>query len=152
MANKQHVVRLSREERGELRALVASGSAPARLLARARVLLKGDAGGGPRWTDAKVAEAVEVGARTVARVRAAFAAGGPAAALPRKRPDRAYARKLDGAAEARLVVLACAAPPAGRARWSLRLLAARLVELEVVDAISPETVRQALNKTGPSRG
>jgi len=153
MPNKQHVVRLTAAERGSLRALVAAGVAPARQQARARVLLKCDAGaGGPRWSDAKVAEAVEVSARTVARVRAAFAAGGLAATLPRKQPDRVYARKLDGAAEARLVAVACAAPPAGRARWTLRLLAERLVELELVDGIAPNTVRAALKKTSSSRG
>jgi len=132
---------------------VRAGAGPARRLARARILLKCDAGaGGPRWTDARVAEAVEVSARTVARVRAAFAGGGLAAALPRKPPARAYARRLDGAAEARLVAVACGPPPAGRARWSLRLLADRLVELEVVPAVAPNTVRAALKKTSPSRG
>jgi transposase len=115
--------------------------------------LKGDAAtSGPRWSDARIAEAVEVSARTVARVRARFARGGLAAALGRKRPDRVYRRKLDSAQEARLIAVACTEPPAGQARWSLRLLANRLVELEIVDGISPETVRATLKKTPSSRG
>ena len=153
MANKQHVVRLSAAERTALRALLAAGTTPARTQTHARILLKCDAAaGGPRWTDARVAEAVEVSARTVARVRARFAREGLAAALGRQPPDRVYRRKLDGAQEARLVALACTEPPAGRARWSLRLLSRRLVELEVVDGISPETVRATLKKTSSSRG
>jgi transposase len=153
MANQQHVVRLTPAERAEVRALLAAGTTPARTQTHARILLKADAGaGGPRWTDARIAEAVEVSARTVARVRARFARGGLGAALGRKRPERVYRRKLDDAQEARLVAIACTEPPAGRARWSLRLLSRRLVELEVVDGISPETVRAALKKTTSSRG
>jgi hypothetical protein len=153
MSRQQHVVRLTAAERAELRALLAAGSTPARTQTHARILLKADAAtGGPRWTDVRVAEAVEVSARTVARVRARFATQGMAAALGRKRPDRVYRRKLDSAQEARLVAIACTEPPAGRARWSLRLLSHRLVALEVVDGISPETVRQSLKKTSSSRG
>jgi hypothetical protein len=153
MANKQHVVRLTSAERAELRALLAAGTTPARTQTHARILLKCDAAaGGPRWSDARVAEAVEVSARTVARVRARFAHGGVAAALGRKRPARVYRRKLDDAQAARLVAIACTEPPAGRARWSLRLLSRRLVALEVVDGISPETVRATLKKTSSSRG
>jgi hypothetical protein len=153
MANKQHVVRLTPTERADLRALLATGATPARTQSHARILLKADAGvGGPRWRDARVAEAVEVSTRTVARVRARFAQGGLPAALGRKPPDRVYRRKLDGAQEARLVAVACTEPPAGRARWSLRLLSKRLVELEIVDGISPETVRATLKKTRSSRG
>jgi transposase len=153
MPRQQHVVRLTPAERDEVRALVTAGRAPARTQTHARILLKCDAGaGGPRWSDAHVAAAVEVSARTVARVRARFAAAGLAAALGRKRPNRVYRRKLDDAQEARLVAIACTEPPPGQARWSLRLLAQRLVELEVVDGISPETVRAALKKTPSSRG
>jgi homeodomain-containing protein len=153
MANKQHVVRLSPTERSELRTLLAAGRASAHAQRHARILLKCDAGAaGPRWSDARVAEAVEVSARTVARVRARFTSGGVVGALGRKRPDRVYRRKLDDAHEARLVAIACTEPPAGRVRWSLRLLANRLVELEVVDGISPETVRATLKKTPSSRG
>jgi hypothetical protein len=153
MSRKQHVVRLSSAEREAVAREVRAGTAPARRLTRARILLKADAGArGPRWTDARIAEAVEASARTVARVRADFCAGGLAHALGRKRPEREYARTLDGAAEARLVAEACAPPPAGRARWTLRLLGDRLVELEVVPSIAPNTVRAALKKTSSSRG
>lgn len=153
MSRQQHVVHLTSIERAELSALIAAGTAPARTQGHARILLKADGGsGGPRWTDARIAEAVEVSARTVARVRARFAQGGLAAALARKPPARRYRRKLDDAQEARLVAIACTEPPAGRVRWSLRLLSQRLVELEVVDGISPETVRAALKKTNSSRG
>jgi hypothetical protein len=151
--NKQHVVALTADERAELKRLIGAGSARARVLARARILLKADAGAaGPRFTDAAVAAMVEVSPRTVARTRTDFCAGGLEAALGRAPSARAYPRKLDGAAEARLIAEACAPPPAGHARWSLRLLAGRLVELEVVDGISPETVRQTLHKTSSSRG
>jgi hypothetical protein len=88
----------------------------------------------------------------VARVRQQYATGGLEAALDRKAPERAYRRKLDGQQEAHLVALACSTPPVGRKRWTLRLLAERLVELEVVDELSYETVRQALKQTGSSRG
>jgi hypothetical protein len=153
MPRKQHVVRLTSAERAALRALLAAGTTPARTQTHARILLKCDAGAaGPRWSDARVAEAVEVSARTVARVRERFATQGLAAALGRKPPARVYRRTLDSAQEARLVAIACTAPPAGRARWSLRLLSRRLVELEVVADISPETVRAALKKTPSSRG
>jgi transposase len=153
MPSKQHIIRLSPAERTELRALLAAGTTPARIQTHARILLKGDAGAaGPRWSDVRIAEAVEVSARTVARVRARFAHEGMAAALGRKRPDRVYRRKLDSAQEARLVAIACTEPPPGQARWSLRLLANRLVDLAVVDGISPETVRATLKKTPSSRG
>ena len=95
---------------------------------------------------------MEVHHTTVARVRQQYAAGGLDAAVDRKAPDRAYRRKLDGQQEARLVALACSAPPEGRKRWTLRLLAERLVQLEVVEDLSHETVRQALKQTGSSRG
>jgi hypothetical protein len=146
-------VALSEEERAYLRTLVGRGTAPARTLAHARVLLKANQGeGGPNWTDAAIAAAVEVSAATVARVRQRYVTGGLAAALARKAPDREYGRTLDGEQEARLVALTCSAPPDGRKRWTLRLLAARLVALEIVDAVSHETVRQVLKQTGSSRG
>ena len=153
MPRKQHVVRLSPAERADRRARLVAGATPARTQTHARILLKCDtATGGPRWSDARVAEAVEVSPRTVARVRARFASGGLAAALERKPPARVYARKLDSTQEARLIAVACTEPPAGHARWSLRLLSRRLVELEIVDGISPETVRTTLKKTYSSRG
>lgn len=150
---QQHVVRLTPDERAELKGLIAAGTAPARTQTHARILLKADrAGGGRPWTDAQIAEALEISRRTVARVRAAYCAGGLPRAVPRQPPRRVYARRLDGAAEAQLIALACAPPPAGYARWSLRLLADRLVELAIVDHIAPETVRTTLKKTRSSRG
>jgi transposase-like protein len=144
---------LSAEQRAELRGLVGSGTAPARLLTRARMLLKADHGeGGPGWSDAAIAGALDVNPSTVLRVRRQFAAEGLAATLARKRPDRVYARALDGRQEASLVALACSAPPDGRLRWSLRLLADELVRLEVVEAVSHESVRRTLKKTSSSRG
>jgi hypothetical protein len=152
MPRKQHVVRLRAEERADLVQLIRAGVAPARRLVRARILLKADAGQrGPRWTDAQIAEAVEASPRTVARVRADFCAHGLAQTLHRRRPARVYLRRLDGEAEATLVALTRGPAPVGQARWSLRLLANRLVELEVVDGIAPETVRQTLKKTSSSR-
>ena len=146
-------VELTEQERAELRGLVGSGTAPARMLTRARILLKADHGeGGPGWPDAAIAGALDVNPSTVLRVRRQFVAEGLAAALARKRPDRVYERRLDGRQEAHLVALACGAPPEGRARWTLRLLAGELVRLEVVEAVSHETVRQALKKTRSGRG
>ena len=147
-----HVVRLLPAERALLGDLIAAGTAPARALTRARILLKTDRGpDGPGWTDARIAEAVETSLATVARVRQRWVRGGLDAALHR-RPTGPRPRKLDGAQEARVIALACSAPPAGRGRWSLRLLAERLVEVEVVDGIAPNTVRTVLKKTSSSRG
>jgi transposase-like protein len=144
---------LTEEQRAELRGFVGSGVAPARMLTRARILRKADHGeGGPGWSDAAIAGALDVNPSTVQRVRRQFTTDGLAPTLERKRPDRVYERRLDGAAEARLVALACAAPPEERERWTLRLLADELVRLEVVDAVSHETVRQTLKKTTSSRG
>lgn len=145
---KKYVVTLSEAERAWLRTLIGSGSAPARRLAHARILLKANQGeGGPGWTDQAIAGALEVGLATVARVRQAYATAGLDAALAHKTPEREYARALDGAQEARLVALACSTPPEGRARWSLRLLAEHLVTLAIADTISRETVRRVLKQT-----
>ena len=150
--NKKYVVRLDSAERTFLTDLVAAGTAAARTLTHARVLLKADVGPeGPGWPDERIAEALEVSRRTIERVREALVEQGLDAALWRRRPP-ARPRKLDGAGEARLIAVACSAPPAGRARWTLRLLAEQLVELEVVDAICPETVRLTLKKTCSSPG
>jgi transposase len=151
---KKYKVTLTAEERNSLQDLIAAGKASAQKLAHARILLKADAApGGPAWIDARIAEAVEVNVTTVERVRERFVEQGVEAALARKKQDRpSRERKLDGQAEARLVALACSEPPLGRARWTLRLLADKLVELEVVDTVSTETVRQVLKKTNSSRG
>ena len=147
MAYPYRVV-LTEAQRAELRGLVGSGTAPARMLTRARILLKADHGeGGSGWADAAIVGALDVNASTVLRVRRQFAGDGLAATLERKRPDRVYERALDGEQEARLIALACAETPEGVDRWSLRLLADELVRLEVVEAISHETVRRTLKKT-----
>ena len=114
-----------------------AGVAPASALTHARILLKANQGeAGPGWTDAAIGAALEVSPATVARVRRRYVAAGLAAAVSRKPPARSYRRRLDGEQEARLVALACSAPPEGRKRWTLRLLADRLVELQVVETIS----------------
>jgi len=149
---KRYRVTLTAEERGELERMVARGKADARKLAHARVLLRADeAEGGPGWADTAVAAAVRVSVRTIERVRQRFVEQGLAAALLPRPSPRLYGRKLDGEQEAHLLALACARPPEGKARWSLRLLAERMVELEQVDGLSHETVRQTLKKTSSSR-
>jgi transposase len=149
----KYVVKLTASEYAQLHALLRVGTAAAATLARARVLLKADqADGGPAWADARIADALDVSLSTVHRVRQAFVEDGLEAALHRRRPTGRQYHKLDGAQEARLVALACSRPPAGRDTWTLRLLADRLVELEVVDSISPECVRMTLKKTTSSRG
>lgn len=151
---KKYKVTLTAEERQQLSDLIAAGKGAAQKLAHARVLLKADAAaGGPAWTDDRIAEAVEVSRATVERVRQRFVEQGLDAALGRKQPDRpSRPRKLDGRAEARLIALACSAPPEGRKEWTMPLLADKLVELEVVDAVCDETVRRVLKKTRSSRG
>src|SRR5947209_8304866 len=151
---KKYLVTLTAEERQSLRGLISAGKASALKLAHARILLKaGQATGGPAWADERIAEALEVGLSTIARVRQQFVEVGLEAALTRKRQDRpSRPRTLDGRAEARLIAVACSTPPEGRREWTMRLLADRLVELEVVDAVSDETVRRVLKKTRSSRG
>jgi DNA-binding transcriptional ArsR family regulator len=148
---KKYPVTLTRTEREHLKSLIAAGTAPARKLTHARILLKADQSSeGPAWVDEEVAEAVEVSQPTVSRVRKQYVEEGLEAALNRRPPNREYHRKLDGQQEARLVALACSEPPEGQARWSLRLLADRMVELEVVDDLSYQTVRRTLKKTNSS--
>lgn len=138
---------LSEAERARLRALIGAGTAPARQLAHARILLKADQGdGGPCWAAPAIAGSLEV-CTTIACVRRQYAQAGLEAALNRCWPERVYQRVLHGEAEAHLVALACGAPIAGHQRWSLRLLAAELVRLEVVEAVSHETIRRALRRT-----
>jgi transposase len=150
---KLYRVKLLEEERAQLEGLLSKGKAAARTLMHARILLKADEGvAGPRLSDDEIAEAVEVNRSTVERVRMRCVEEGVEAAL-RPRPSRQlHPRKLDGVQEAHLVALACSPAPKGRNRWSLRLLADKLVELEVVDDVSYETVRRTLKKTSSSRG
>ncbi len=145
---KKYPIILTESERTELKQLIAAGTAPARKLTHARVLLKADQSAqGPGWVDERIAEAVEVSQPTISRIRKQYVQEGLEAALNRRAPNREYHRKLDGEQEARLVALACSAPPEGHVRWSLRLLADRLVELEVVENISYQTVGRILKKT-----
>ena len=153
MRKTKYAVYLPEAERAQLRTLIGCGEASARRLTHARILLKANQGeGGPGWSDAAIAGALEIHPDTVARVRRAYVSGGLEAALARKTPNRVYARKLDGMAEAQLVALACSQPPTGRERWTLRLLADELVRLEVVETVSYETVRRTLEQTPSSRG
>src|SRR6266849_10985773 len=144
---KLYRVKLTSEERAQLGELLSKGKAAARTLTHARILLKADEGvAGPRLSDEAIAEALDVNRSTVERVRTRCVEEGFEAAL-RPRPSRQlHPRKLDGVQEAHLVTLACSPAPNGRARWSLRLLADKVVQLEIVDAISHETVRPTLKK------
>jgi transposase len=151
--NKRYRVILTEGQRDQLDRLIAAGTAPARKLTHARVLLKADQGpDGPAWVDDKIAEAVEVSQPTISRIRKQFVEEGLEAALNRRAPRREYVRKLDGEQEAHLVALSCSTLPDGQKRWTLRLLADRLVELEVVDEISYQTVRRTLKETSSSPG
>src|SRR5215218_389322 len=155
---KRYVVELSEDEREGLKRLISRGSAKARMLNRARILLKADTGEyseGEALTDKDIARMLETSAATVGRVRTRFFGQGLEAALERSAPDRVYERSLDGRAEARLIALACSDPPSGRDRWSLRLLADKAVELGAVESLSHETVRKTLKKraqTPPGKG
>jgi transposase len=150
---KKYLVTLTADEREQLNAMITVGTASAKKLAHARVLLKADQGeNGPAWVDEVIAEAVEVSTDTVARVRQRFVEQGLEAALVRKKQDRpSRERVLDGSAEARLLAVACSDPPDGRAAWTLTMLADKLVELEVVERVSRESVRRVLKKTLSSR-
>jgi transposase len=151
--NKKYVVTLTDEERRSLRGLVSSGKGAARKLAHARILLQADSGeGGVGWTDERICEGLGVGVSTVERVRKRFVEEGLETALVPAKSRRLYERKLDGDGEAHLIALTCSAPPTGRGRWTLRLLAGRMVALEYVDALSHETVRGVLKKTNSSLG
>lgn len=153
MRTKRYRVTLTPAERVELQHLISSGVAPARKLAHARILLKADSPAdvsGP--FDADIAAAVAVSVNTVERVRQRFVEEGLAAALVPKRPTEPRPSKLDGRGEARLIAEACSPPPGGQGRWTLRLLADRLVALGIAETISYETVRRTLKKTSSSRG
>lgn len=148
MPAKRYVVTLTADERGRLEGMTGAGRHSARSLTRARILLLADQGEqGPGWEDRRVAEALGCGHRTVERIRERFVTDGFDAALTHQTPAKPpRAPVLDGKAEARLIALACAATPDGRKAWTLRMLADKLVELEVVETVSHETVRRALKK------
>lgn len=143
---KKYVVKLTDAEQQELVDIVNTGKKEASKIRNAHILLKSDVNG-PGWTDVKIADAYAVTDRTVAKVRKRFVEGGFSRALYRvKRKHPPTPCKLDGEAEAKLIALSCSEPPEGVAKWTLRLLASELVRLEVVESISPETVRQTLKK------
>jgi transposase len=150
---KVYTVTLSDAQRSTLRSMITAGQAAARTLTRARILLKADIGHeGGGWSDPEIGQAVEVSRPTVERVRKRFAQEGLEAALfPRPRLT-VPKRRLDGEQEAQLIALTCSAPPAGQQRWTLRLLASHLIEREIVDTVSHETVRQTLKKVRSNPG
>ena len=150
MAAKQHLICLTVEERQQVERAVRSNKNSPRERLRARILLA--VGDGAERTDRQIAAQAGACLNTVARVRRRFAEGGCQRALHHGKQKRRKARKLDGHAEAHLVALTCSAPPKERKRWSLHLLAGKLVEAQVVDTVSHETVRQTLKKTRSSRG
>lgn len=151
--HKTYRVKLLPDERAYLEHLLSAGTAAARTLTHARILLKADEGtAGPRWTDDQIAEALDVSRSTVERVRQRCVEEDFAAALRPRPSPQLRPRKLDGAAEAHLVALACSPTPTGQQRWTLALLAEKLVAIEVVESISDETVRRTLKKTTSSRG
>jgi len=151
---KKYIVTLTQEERAVLQAMLSKGKAAARKLMHARILLKADAShdGGPGWNDGQIADGLEVGRATVERVRREFVEEGFDAALERRKPRRHYQHRLDGDGEAHLIALACSQAPEGRSRWTLKLLADRMVQLEYVDRLSDQTVRRTLKKTNLSLG
>ena len=152
MPAKRYKVTLEPDERGDLEKLISRGKGAARRLAHARILLHADQGAGrPGKSDAEIAEAVGVSVATIERVRQRFVEEGLEAALSPRPPRRLYLRKLDGEAEARLIALACSPPPEGRVRWTLRVLAERMVVLGYVETVSHETVRTTLQQTNSNR-
>ena len=142
--NKKYIVDLTEQERNALRQMVRLGRDSARRIRWAQALLKADAG----WTDQKISEAFDISIRTMQRIRQRFVEEGIRVALgARTRKPKPHRRKLDGEKEARLIALACSEPPQGHTRWTLRMLADRMVELCYVDTVSHETVRRVLKKT-----
>lgn len=152
--SKRYIVRLNDEERGQLTARLNKKVLAAKKRMRIQVLLKADAGkDGPAWIDSRIAEAFGVSIVTIEKIRKSYVLDGLEAAIERKKQCRPSRQSvLDGVKEARLVTLCCGTVPAGHGRWTLRLLADKLVELKVVQSISHETVRQVLKKTNCSLG
>jgi hypothetical protein len=152
-AVKKYIVTLGDAEREQLTALIHSGKHPAQKLLKARILLKADTSeGGEGWSDSQIAVALQTSIDTVARTRRLLVEEGLEAALIRKHsPNSARRRIFDGAAEARLIALACSKPPAGRTRWTLQLLEEAVVELKIVERASDNTIGRTLKKTLSSR-
>jgi hypothetical protein len=148
--NTKYIVALNEEQRQHLEKITSSGKVSARQMKRAQILLKSDLQ--TNWSYEQMMEAFDVSAVTIAAVRRAFVEQGLEASLQRKKPDREYEHALDGEGEAHLIALACSEPPAGRAKWSLRLLQDRFVKLGHADSISYETIRRVLKKTSSNPG
>ena len=151
-AVKKFIVILSDEERGALTALIHTGKHPAQKLLKARILLKADASdAGEGWSDSQIAAALESSVDTVARTRQRLVEEGVEAALTRKHSPNSARKRIFGAAEARLIALACSKAPAGRARWTLQMLEEKVVELKIVERASDNTIGRTLKKTFSSR-
>lgn len=149
---KKYIVRLGGEERAQLEALIRKGKSPAQRLLKARILLKADVSeAGDGWSDSRIIKALETSVSMVYRVRKQLAEEGFEAVLSRKqRATPAVARIFDGEKEAKLIALACSKPPKGRARWTLRLLEEKVVELRIVDRASDSTIGRTLKKHSPA--
>jgi len=145
-------VRLDDHQRQTLARLIRTGTHPASQVRRAQVLLKADADGPDAWSDTRIGKTLGCSFMTVRRVRQQFVVEGLDATLHRKRPSGRQYRKLDGKQEAQLVAIACSSAPQGRSRWTMTLLANRLVELKVVESIDPATVWRTLKKTRSNPG
>jgi transposase len=153
MPAKKYKVRLTDDERQDLTTLVSKGKAAARKITRARILLLADeSGAGPSWSDDRIVEALGISRRTVERTREKCVESGLEAALNHKGTSRPQTKRLDGEAEARLVQLACTEAPDGRERWTMQMLADKLIELEIIETISDETVRTTLKKMNSNPG
>jgi Homeodomain-like domain len=153
VAVKKYVVRLSAEERARLDDLVHAGKRPAQLLTKARILLKADvSAAGDGWSDSRIAEALDTSIANIERTRRQLVEEGFESVLTRKyNPNSARPRIFDGAAEAKLIALTCGPAPAGHAKWSLRLLEEKVVELSIVQRASDNTIGRTLKKTFSSR-
>jgi transposase len=148
MSEKKYRITLTAEERADLMTLISKGKTSARTITRARVLLKAAASQDvPGDTDAQIRQALDIGLATIYRIRQTFVEEGLDRALRPRKANREYQRKLNSEQEVQLIALACGKPPAGFARWTLRLLARRFVDLRHVETVCPETVRQTLKKT-----
>jgi hypothetical protein len=144
---KNYRVTLSEEERSTLLSMISKGKASAKKLLRARILLKADqSDNGPKWTDERISDALYTSIRTIERVRKKLVEEGFEVALGHKKPSHSRLKKLDGEKEAHLIALACSSPPEGRKRWTLRLLADKMIELNHFDSISHEAIRKTLKK------
>jgi hypothetical protein len=144
---KKYIVKLTKQEREELEQMISTGKHSARKLMHARILLKADeSAGGPHWTDEQICEAIGASLSTIGRVRQQFVEEGAEVAISRRQGSGIHDLKIDGECKAHLVALTCSNPPDGHERWTLRMLAGKMVELEYLDSLSYETVRRTLKK------